>query len=107
MFIGIGGVVWADLHRSRGRLLAGMWALGILLGLCGCRPLPPADLTIVNGADPGSLDPLLVSGIEELRAVLPLFEGLARPDPATSEAIPALAERWEVSPDLQIGRAHV
>lgn len=107
LFIGIVGVVWADLHRSRGRLLAGMWALGILLGLCGCRPLPPADLTIVNGADPGSLDPLLVSGIEELRAVLPLFEGLARPDPATSEAVPALAERWEVSPDRLIYTFHL
>lgn len=67
--------------------------------LCGCRPLPPADLTVLNGADPGSLDPLLVSGIEELRAVLPLFEGLTRPDPATSEARPGLAERWEISPD--------
>jgi oligopeptide transport system substrate-binding protein len=54
---------------------------------------------VLNGPDPGSLDPLLVSGIEELRAVLPLFEGLARPDPVTSQAIPALAERWDISPD--------
>lgn len=77
----------------------GHWSLAILFTACACRPLPPADLTIINGADPGSLDPLLVSGIEELRAVLPLFEGLARPDPATSEAVPALAERWEISSD--------
>jgi oligopeptide transport system substrate-binding protein len=77
----------------------GHWSWVILIFLCACRPLPPADLTILNGADPGSLDPLLVSGIEELRAVLPLFEGLTRPDPQNGEAKPALAERWELSAD--------
>lgn len=75
--------------------------LPLLFGLLftACRPLPPADLTILNGPEPSSLDPLLVTGIEELRAVLPLFEGLTRPDPVTSRPRPGLAERWEISPD--------
>lgn len=64
-----------------------------------CNPLPKADLTILNGPEPSSLDPLLVTGIEELRAVLPLFEGLTRPDPRDARPIPGLAERWDISPD--------
>lgn len=81
-----------------GRLAAAL----LCLLICSCRPLPPADLTVLNGADPGSLDPMLVSGIEELRAVLPLFEGLTRPDPANGDALPAIAERWTISPDRRV-----
>lgn len=73
-----------------------------LLGLSACRPLPPADLTILNGPEPSSLDPLLVTGIEELRAVLPLYEGLTRPDPQTYRPQPGIAERWTISPDGRI-----
>lgn len=75
------------------------WLCLALLALTACRPPPAADLTILNGPEPSSLDPHLVTGIEELRVVLPLFEGLTRPDPKTSLAIPGLAERWEISPD--------
>ncbi len=75
--------------------------------LAACRPLPKADLTVLNGPEPSSLDPLLVTGIEELRAVLPLFEGLTRPDPKTARAIPGLAEYWEVSPDGRVYTFHL
>lgn len=71
----------------------------LVLLLLACRPLPPADLTILNGPEPSSLDPILVTGVEELRAVLPLFEGLARPHPETSRPSPGLAEQWTLSPD--------
>lgn len=80
------------------RGIAGTWMLAVAC-LAACRPLPPADLTVLNGPEPSSLDPLLVTGIEELRAVLPLFEGLTRPDPTTARAVPGLAEGWTVSPD--------
>jgi oligopeptide transport system substrate-binding protein len=80
-------------------------ALG--LATTACRPLPPADLTVLNGSEPSSLDPLLVTGIEELRAVLPLFEGLTRPDPVTSRALPGLAERWEISSDGRLYTFHL
>ncbi len=87
------------LLNALGKLPGAFSFLLLAVLIAGCRQEPPADLTVINGPDPGSLDPLLVTGIEELRAVLPLFEGLTRPDPATSRALPALAERWEISPD--------
>src|SRR5690606_27450747 len=75
------GASGRDLSLSRCLL-----ALLGLFALSACRPLPPADLTILNGYDPSALDPLLATGIEELRALQPLFEGLTRFDPATSRA---------------------
>lgn len=88
------------------RLRASLTALACL-SLAACRPLPPADLTVINGAEPSSLDPLLVSGIEELRAVLPLFGGLTRIDAATARALPGIAERWDISPDGRSYRFHL
>ncbi len=75
-------------------------ALMLFLGLAGCtRSLPPADLTIVNGAEPGSLDPATSTGLEELRICMALFEGLMRVDPVKARPVPGLAERYEKSPD--------
>ncbi|MBL9136389.1 MAG: peptide ABC transporter substrate-binding protein [Verrucomicrobiales bacterium] len=82
-------------------------ALCLFVGSMGCHPTPPADLTILNGAEPSSLDPIMVTGIEELRAVLPLFEGLTRPDPRTGAASPGLAERWEIAPDGRVYTFHL
>ena len=76
----------------------------------GCiRREPPADLTIINGAEPESLDPAIITGQPELRIVIGLFEGLMRLDPKTARPIPGLAESWEISPDgsdLHVSSAH-
>ncbi|MFM1769308.1 MAG: ABC-type oligopeptide transport system, periplasmic component [Verrucomicrobiota bacterium] len=81
-------------RAARGLLLAG------LVALAGCsRSLPPADLVICNGAEPGSLDPATSTGLEELRVVMALFEGLMRVNPRDGSAIPGLAERHSLSPD--------
>jgi oligopeptide transport system substrate-binding protein len=72
-------------------------ALGFFLN--GCGGGPPADLIIVNGAEPGSLDPAASTGLEELRITMALFEGLMRVDPETARPIPGLAERYTNSPD--------
>jgi oligopeptide transport system substrate-binding protein len=65
----------------------------------GCVVDPPADLVIINGTEPETLDPAIVTGQSEMRVVQGLFEGLTRRDPKTAGPIPGLAERWEVSPD--------
>jgi oligopeptide transport system substrate-binding protein len=82
---------------ARRRRLAWLFCL---LTLAGCRPPErPADIVMINGADPETLDPALASGIEDLRVISGLFEGLARNDPVTAAAVPGLAERWDISAD--------
>lgn len=56
-------------------------------------------LLVNNGGEPAALDPQLVTGVLESRLMLALFEGLVRYDAETLEPRPAIAERWEVSPD--------
>ena len=74
--------------------------IGLLLALAGCtRSEPQADLVMINGPDPETLDPALATGIEDLRVIAGLFEGLTRNDPVTAAPIPGLAGRWEISPD--------
>jgi oligopeptide transport system substrate-binding protein len=58
-----------------------------------------ADLTIINNVNPESLDPAVVTAVEDLRIVMSLFEGLTRTDPVTARAVPGLASHWEISAD--------
>ena len=61
---------------------------GVIL-LSGCvRHEPPADVTIINGGEPESLDPAIITGQVEMRIVQGLFEGLTRLDPKTGPAHP-------------------
>jgi len=74
----------------------------------GCtRHETPADLVIANGAEPGSLDPASSTGLEELRIVMALFEGLMRVDPKTARSVPGLAVRHELSPDGRVYTFHL
>jgi oligopeptide transport system substrate-binding protein len=76
--------------------------------LTGCVPAEQrADITILNGAEPVSLDPAIIVGQADMRVVQGLFEGLTRLDPKTSRPIPGLAERWEISPDGKIYTFHL
>jgi oligopeptide transport system substrate-binding protein len=76
--------------------------------LVACSPAePPVDLIILNGAEPESLDPGLVTGQPELRICNALFEGLTRYDPKSGEPIPGLAAHWEISPDLKTYTFHL
>lgn len=62
----------------------------------------PTDkiLRYVSGSEPESLDPQIPSGQPEARIAAALFEGLVEYHPKTLEAIPAIAESWESSPNV-------
>jgi oligopeptide transport system substrate-binding protein len=78
----------------------------LLIAGCGRRE-PAADLTIINGGEPESLDPAIITGQAEMRTVQGMFEGLTRLDSKTARAIPGLAERWDISPDGKIYTFHL
>lgn len=86
-------------------LLAVLPTLCLVFAGCSKRETPidqanRAGIMIVgNGAEPSTLDPQIVTGIPERNIVCTLFEGLTRTDPATLEAKPGAAERWEISGD--------
>ena len=89
-------------QRARRIFSRARFAFCLAASFCflGCaRPEPPADVTIVNGGEPESLDPAIISGQVEMRVVQALFEGLTRLDPKTARPIPGLAQSWEISPD--------
>lgn len=62
---------------------------------------PPKDniLRYVTGSEPESLDPQIPNGQPEARLLMALYEGLVEYDPKTMEAIPAIAESWELNQD--------
>jgi oligopeptide transport system substrate-binding protein len=92
-------------YFSRARFI---FCLAVCVFISGCvRREPPADVTIINGAEPESLDPAIITGQPDSRVVLGLFEGLLRLDPKTARPIPGLAERWEISPDGLIYTFHL
>ncbi len=71
------------------------------------RHEPSADFVIVNGADPESLDPAIITGQPDMRVVTSVFEGLTRLDPKNAAPIPGLADHWEISPDGRIYTFHL
>ncbi|MFG0285447.1 MAG: peptide ABC transporter substrate-binding protein [Phycisphaerales bacterium JB039] len=65
------------------------------------KPLPPADFTFINRGDVTTLDPQRMSWMQDLRVGRLVFEGLVANDVFTDgyDIVPAVAERWEISPD--------
>lgn len=73
----------------------------VAIAVVSDRPQPPADFVFINRGDVTTLDLQRMSWMQDLRAAQVLFEGLVRHDVFTTgyEIKPAMAERWEVSPD--------
>ncbi len=58
-----------------------------------------ADFRFINGTEPRSLDPGLLTGQPEGRVARAIFEGLARLEARTLAPVPGAAASWEISPD--------
>lgn len=54
---------------------------------------------IGNGTEPAEVDPHTTTGMPEFHLQMALFEGLVSKHPQTLEAVPGVAERWDVSED--------
>jgi oligopeptide transport system substrate-binding protein len=59
------------------------------------------------GSEPTDLDPHIVTGIGEAKVIHALFEPLVSFEPVTLKPMPALAERWDVSPDGLVYTFHL
>ena len=59
----------------------------------------PADFRFVNGTEPQTLDPGLMTGEPESRIANELFEGLTRRDARSLRPVPGVATHWDVSDD--------
>ncbi|MSU24207.1 MAG: peptide ABC transporter substrate-binding protein [Opitutus sp.] len=79
--------------------------LALTLTACGRRETAVASgnrtqvLHLGNLAEPNDLDPQLVDSQQTFNVVAAFFEGLAQYDAQTNLPVPAVAERWAVSPD--------
>ena len=66
-------------------------------------PVVPAGdkvvFSLINGAEPESLDPHQIQGVPEHRIYEAIFEGLVAYDPKTALGIPGLAKSWESNAD--------
>jgi len=79
---------------------SGVVFLLFLFGLSsGCfRQKEKADFVFINGVEPESLDPAIITAQADGRIVTSLFEGLTARN-EKGEIIPGVAESWEISPD--------
>lgn len=69
----------------------------LVFGACNRRPAD-VDFIFLNGPEPQTIDPALITGQADGRIASALFEGLtARNAQGISE--PAAAESWDISPD--------
>ncbi len=73
---------------------------------CDASTSGRAELVILNGAEPETLDPHLMTGQLEQRLAYALFEGLVCYT-AKGELQPGVAESWDVSEDKRVYTFHL
>lgn len=59
------------------------------------------------GTEPSDLDPHIITGLAEAKVIPALFEALVSFDPIDLRPMPALAEKWEISPDGLVYTFHL
>jgi oligopeptide transport system substrate-binding protein len=89
-------------------------AAGLLLALAACRRHEPTDaglknqtLLVGNGAEPADLDPEVIVAFTDSQIAYTLFEGLTKIDAQSTQAVPAAALSWDVSPDGLVYTFHL
>ncbi len=73
-------------------LAAGPWQAAI-------AQVPPDVLVVGQIAEPKSMDPHVVTAVNDFRILVNVYDGLVRYRSGTLEVEPALAESWEISDD--------
>ena len=86
-----------NLSHGPRRVLCALLAAVFVLSLAGCGS-GSASFTWFVDTIPSNLDPQVASTASDVIACENLYSGLVRKD-ASGKLVPALAERWEVSPD--------
>ena len=87
--------------------------LCLSLSSCAKRETPVEEglrtktLLIGNQNEPATLDPHLIDAATDMNIAVALYEGLTASDEKTSQPVPAVAERWEVSPDGLVYTFHL
>jgi oligopeptide transport system substrate-binding protein len=88
------------MYRTLAGLLIAVAGALLLAGLSfSATSSKPADVRILNGAEPETLDPQQLTSSVGRRIVSALFEGLTRTDAKSLEPAPGVAESWEISDD--------
>ena len=94
-------------YLCRGSMVVAILCSAASLFLTACHPPPRADVVIINGNEPESLDPAIVTAVPDMRITKALFEGLARLDGKSGRPVPGLAQDWEISPDGRLYTFHL
>jgi oligopeptide transport system substrate-binding protein len=91
-------------------------SIGLALALlaAGCAPhsarpaCPPGQLCLLAGnvAEPGTLDPALAAGEQEINIINDLMVGLVQND-AAGRPVPGIATSWRTSPDGLVWTFHL
>lgn len=83
-----------------------LMCLGIISGCGSNNGSSDKTISMALSNEPSSLDPAMTYGLTEGTVQLQLFEGLTRLD-EKGVVQPALAEKWEISPDGQTYTFHL
>lgn len=99
-------------HLRMSSATALLCVISVLAG-CGKRETAADEgirsktLLIGNLAEPATLDPHVATALTEMNVLIALLEGLTSLDEKTSEAVPGVAERWDVSADGLVYTFHL
>lgn len=96
------------------RLLFGSVLLAIVCFFVGCHRTRPVDAAVAtqtlllgNAAEPADLDPDNIVAWTDSNVAYALFEPLTWVDEKTTQAVPAAATSWDVSPDGKVYTFHL